>query len=428
MTNCLTNNKIELLAPAGNFEKLEIAIHYGADAVYLGGKDFSLRNFSENFTLDELQKAVDLGHKNNVKIYVACNIYSRNFEQQEIADYLQKIGEIGPDAVIVADPGILMEACSIIPHIPVHLSTQANTTNYNTVLFWKNQRVKRVNVARELSLTEIKEIASHNSIEIEAFVHGAMCISYSGRCLLSSFMTNRDSNRGMCSHPCRWKYAVVEELRPGEYMPLYEDSRGSYIFNSKDLCMIEHIPEMIKAGLTSLKIEGRMKGINYIASTVKVYREAIDACYEKPADYTAKKEWLKELDTINHRGYCTGFYFGDPDQISPDYSKFQPSTSHLFVGKVLENSGNHYVSIDVRNKFFKGDAIEVLSIKGPVKQDKINDIIDISGQPLSFAPQGSKVSISLSTKCSTNDLIRKVDSDHFHHRARGDHRENHSFC
>jgi len=401
--------KIELLAPAGNFEKLEIAIHYGADAVYLGGKDFSLRNFSENFTFDELQKAVDLGRKNNVKIYVACNIYSRNFEQREITYYLQKIGEIGPDAVIVADPGILMEACSIIPHIPVHLSTQANTTNYKTVLFWKNQGVKRVNVARELSLKEIKEIASHKSIEIEAFVHGAMCISYSGRCLLSSFMTNRDSNRGMCSHPCRWKYAVVEELRPGEYMPLYEDSRGSYIFNSKDLCMIEHIPEMIKAGLTSLKIEGRMKGINYIASTVKVYREAIDACYESPADYTVKKEWLKELNTINNRGYCTGFYFGDPDQISPDYSKFQPSTGHLFVGKVLESTGNHYVNIDVRNKFFKGDAIEVLSIRGPVKQDKINDIIDISGQPLSFAPQGSKVSISLSTKCSTNDLIRKVD-------------------
>ncbi|RZB29874.1 MAG: putative protease [Desulfobacteraceae bacterium Eth-SRB1] len=408
MTDCLTNNKIELLAPAGNFEKLEIAIHYGADAVYLGGKDFSLRNFSGNFTLDELQKAVDLGRKNNVKIYVACNIYSRNFEQREIADYLQKIGEICPDAVIVADPGILMEACGIIPHIPVHLSTQANTTNYKTVLFWKKQGVKRVNVARELSLKEIKEIASHKSIEIEAFVHGAMCISYSGRCLLSSFMTNRDSNRGMCSHPCRWKYAVVEELRPGEYMPLYEDSRGSYIFNSKDLCMIEHIPEMIKAGLTSLKIEGRMKGINYIASTVKVYREAIDACYESPADYTVKKEWLKELNTINNRGYCTGFYFGDPDEISPDYSKFQPSTGHLFVGKVLESTGNHYVNIDVRNKFFKGDAIEVLSIKGPVKQDKINDIIDISGQPLSFAPQGSKVNISLSTECSTNDLIRKV--------------------
>jgi putative protease len=399
----------ELLAPAGNFEKLQIAIHYGADAVYLADQNYSLRNFSENFTIDELESAVAFSRKHGVKVYVACNIYSRNVEQKDIKNYLKNLSEIGPDAVIVADPGIFMEARTVIPQIPLHLSTQANTTNYKSAVFWKNLGAKRINIARELSLNEVKEIARCSGVEIEAFVHGAMCISYSGRCLLSNFMSNRASNRGLCSHPCRWKYALVEELRPGEYFPFAEDHRGAYIFNSKDLCMIEHIPEMLEAGIVSLKIEGRMKGINYLASTVKVYREAIDAYIENPEKYEIREYWLEELERINHRGYSTGFYFGDPDQISPAYES-KKNRNQIFLGKVIDNTGEIGVSIDVRNKTFKGEVIEVLSRKGPVRQDKIIDILDSHGQSIPFAQPGSKVTILLDHDCLPNDIIRRIET------------------
>ena len=405
-----TPRKKELLAPAGNFEKLKIAIHYGADAVYLAGKEFSLRNFSENFTVDELQQAVNFARGYGVKVYVACNVYPRNDEQKAIANYLNTLGEIGPDAIIVADPGTFMTASKIIPQIPIHISTQANTTNYQNALFWQELGAKRINVARELSLIEIKEIVLRCGLEVESFVHGAMCISYSGRCLLSSFMAHRDSNRGMCTHSCRWKYAVVEELRPGQYMPIAEDDRGSYIFNSKDLCMIEHIPEMIASGIHSFKIEGRMRGINYLASTVKVYREVIDAYFENPTDYNIKKDWLDELGSISHRSYCTGFYFRDPSQISPVYEN-QKNTRRMFVGKVTENSAQLGTKIEVRNKIFKGDVIEVLRRKGPVRQDKINAIFDHNGQPLSFAQPGSKVTIALNNDYVPYDLIRRVDAN-----------------
>ncbi|MBU2522064.1 MAG: U32 family peptidase [Proteobacteria bacterium] len=399
------NRKIELLAPAGNFEKLEIAIHYGADAVYLAGKEFSLRNFSGNFTLDELHKAVKFARNCSVKTYVACNIYSRNPEQKAIKDYLKALGEISPDAVIIADPGILMEASKIIPQIPLHLSTQANTTNYKTVMFWEKFGIKRINVARELSLKEIKEIVSRSSIEIEAFVHGSMCISYSGRCLLSAFMTNRSSNLGECSHPCRWNYAVMEEKRPGQYYPIAENKNGTYIFNSRDLCMIEHIPEIIESGLSSIKIEGRMKGINYVASAVKVYREAIDSYYENPDGFKIQKYWIDELNNISHRGYCTGFYFGDPEQISPNF-EYNLNSGLLFVGKIIETSGPQNVNIDVRNKVFKGDAVEVLTIKGPSRKDEIIQIIDQNGESVSFAQPGSRVTIFLNSDYLPNDLIR----------------------
>jgi len=402
------NKKIELLAPAGNQEKLEIAIHYGADAVYLAGKEFSLRNFSGNFTFDELENAVQYAHKTGVKVYVACNIYSRNFEQKAVTDYLKYIAKIGADAIIISDPGIFMEAGRVIPKFPVHLSTQANTTNYNSVLFWEKLGVKRINVARELSLNEINEIASKSSLEVEAFVHGAMCISYSGRCLLSSFMANRDSNRGMCTHPCRWKYAVVEELRPDKYYPLTEDDRGSYIFNSKDLCMIEHIPEIIESGIDSLKIEGRMKSINYVASTVKVYREAIDSYYASPENYETKTRWIEELSSINNRGYCTGFYFGNHDQILPDYAKQKPLKEHLFIGKVIDKISSSLSYVEVRNKIFKGDNVEVLGRKGPLNKDKIIDINDTDGQSIPFAQPGSKVTLLLHNECFPNDLIRRV--------------------
>ncbi|MCJ7617946.1 MAG: U32 family peptidase [Desulfobacterales bacterium] len=404
------NRKIELLAPAGNFEKLEIAIHYGADAVYLAGKEFSLRNFSGNFTLDELHKAVKFARNCSVKTYVACNIYSRNPEQKAIKDYLKALGEISPDAVIIADPGILMEAGKIIPQIPLHLSTQANTTNYKTVMFWEKFGIKRINVARELSLKEIKEIVSRTSIEIEAFAHGSMCISYSGRCLLSAFMTNRSSNLGECSHPCRWNYAVMEEKRPGQYYPIAENKNGTYIFNSRDLCMIEHIPEIIESGLSSIKIEGRMKGINYVASAVKVYREAIDSYYENPDGFKVQEYWIDELNNISHRGYCTGFYFGDPEQISPNF-EYKLNSGLLFVGKIIETSGPQSVNIDVRNKIFKGDVIEILTRKGPSRKDEIIQIIDQNGESVSFAQPGSRVTIFLNSDYLPNDLIRRADND-----------------
>lgn len=403
-----TPQKVELLAPAGSFEKLEIAIHYGADAVYLAGKEFSLRNFSQNFTLVELRHAVKYAHKHNVKVYAACNIYSKNNEQKSISDYLHSLRDIGIDALIVADPGIFMTASKLIPKIPIHLSTQANTTNFNSALFWQSLGVKRINIARELALKEIREIVLGCDLEIEAFAHGSMCIAYSGRCLLSSFMAKRDSNRGMCTQSCRWKYAVVEEFRPGQYMPMAEDDRGSYLFSSKDLCMIEHIPELIETGIVSLKIEGRMRSINYLASVVKIYREAIDAYYENSKGYKAKDCWLYELETVSNRSYCTGFYFNDPDQISPTYENIR-NHGHTFVGKVIGKSGKHVIKLDVRNKIFNGDTIQILGKKGPSSRNKISAIFDHFGTPLAFAQPGSKVFVEIKKDCSINDIIRRID-------------------
>ncbi len=406
----MTKNKIktELLAPVGNFEKLEIAVNYGADAVYLSTKEFSLRNFSGNFTLPELKEALAFARQHQVKVYVACNIYARNTEIKAVSSYLSALKELAPDGLIVSDPGIIMMAVKTVPEIPLHLSTQANTTNIQTVKFWEDIGIKRVNVARELPLDEIREISDSTTAEIEAFVHGAMCISYSGRCLLSSFLTKRDSNRGMCSHPCRWQYAVVEELRPGEYMPVCQDDRGTYIFNSKDLCMIEHIPEMIAAGIRALKIEGRMKTINYLASTVKVYREALDAYYADPASYTVEKQWIEELASVSHRGYCTGFYFNDPDEIAANMDNIKPLQGHMFIGKVLAQAGPSKVTIHVRNKIFQHDTIEVLSKRGPLSMDTILEIEDQDGNIIPFAQPGSIVSIRVKKHYDTHDLIRRA--------------------
>jgi U32 family peptidase len=401
------DRKIELLAPAGNFEKLEIAIHYGADAVYLAGKDFSLRNFSGNFTPEELEKGIALAHKHGVKVYLACNIYSRNCEQKQISTYLNRINEIKPDAVIIADPGIIYEAQNISFKIPIHLSTQANTTNYRAVRFWEKIGVKRINPARELSLKEIRVIVENTSIQIETFVHGAMCISYSGRCLLSSFMTGRHSNQGRCAHPCRWKYTVQEQLRPGLYMPVAEDGRGTYIFNSKDLCMIEHIPEMIQAGIFSLKIEGRMKGIDYLASTVKVYRQAIDSFYSNPEKYKTKKDWIRQLALLNHRGYSTGFYFDDPEQIAANFTKADSKSIHGFIGKIIDNSGTNMVKVEVRNKVLKGETVEILTVKGDGNQDCIKNIIDLHGDFVELAQPGEIVIFELNHNYKPCDIIKK---------------------
>jgi putative protease len=403
------SNKVELLAPAGNFEKLEMAIHYGADAVYLAGKNFSLRNFSGNFEPDQLRQAIDLAHRANVKVYAACNVYSRNHEQTAIADYLRMLSEFKADAVIIADSGVLRLAQKHIPHMPVHLSTQANTTNYNSALFWKQAGVNRIIAARELTLNEIKEIVNLGGLQIEAFVHGAMCISYSGRCLLSNFLTNRDSNRGSCAHPCRWKYAVVEEFRPGEYMPIAEDKQGSYIFNSKDLCMIAHIPELVESGIHSLKIEGRMKGINYLATTVKVYRQALDAYGANPEAYRLKDEWVQQLESINHRGYSTGFYFDDPEQVAANHAKVKKHFRLRIVGKVLDAAGNGRTGVEVRNKVFEGDAVEVLRRSGSPVRDTVLGIIDQNKQAVSFAQPGSRVTLVMNQLYAPNDIIRRIE-------------------
>lgn len=402
--------KPELLAPAGNFEKLEIAVHYGADAVYLGGKDFSLRNFSGNFTDGELEDAIKFAEKHQVKVYLTCNIYSRNHEQDRIEAFLERIGNIGPHAVIISDPGILLKAKQIIPHIDIHLSTQANTTNFNAVLFWEQQGVKRINLARELSIEEIKTITSRATIQTETFVHGAMCMSYSGRCLLSSFLSGRDSNRGLCSHPCRWDYAVMEALRPNEYYPVQEDSRGTYIFNSKDMCLIDHIPELIHAGISSFKIEGRMKGINYLGSVVKTYRNAIDAYIADPDSYSVRPEWHSELYQIYHRAYCTGFYFGHPDDGSKD--TLNPGNTHKgeihsFIGKIIENRGKNLYLIDIRNKLTPGDEIEILSPQGPARQTRVLSLTTEKKEPVNNAKPNTRLLIGIPLDVYHNDIVRK---------------------
>jgi putative protease len=401
-------HKPELLAPAGNFEKLEIAIHYGADAVYLAGKDFSLRNFSGNFTDEELADGVALARKSGVKVYLACNIYSRDHEHDQLISFLNTIGDIGPDAVIMADPGVIWLAKQVVPHIDIHLSTQANTTNLNAVRFWHQVGVKRVNLARELSLAEIRHICRQSPIETECFIHGAMCVSYSGRCLLSSFLSGRDSNRGLCSHPCRWKYNVVEELRPNEYHPLMEDSRGAYIFNSKDLCMIEHVPELINAGITSLKIEGRMKGINYLASVVKTYRSAIDAYIEDPGNYRVREQWRNELYQVFHRAYCTGFYFDSSQQILPNYENRHEGRIHSFIGKVTHLAQENWCQVEVRNKICINDMVEVISPKGRAVQIRVNRMQDLNNDPIDQAHPNTCVLLHLETPCQPNDIIRKI--------------------
>ncbi|MCP3941131.1 MAG: U32 family peptidase [Desulfobacteraceae bacterium] len=400
--------KPELLAPAGNFEKLKIAIHYGADAVYLAGKDFSLRNFSGNFTDSELIEAVHYAHNAQVKVYLACNIYSRNHEQPQILTFLEKISRIRPDAIIISDPGIIMLARKIIPHIDIHLSTQANTTNFNTALFWQKLGVKRVNLARELSMEEIAEVSKNTQIETETFIHGAMCISYSGRCLLSNVLSNRDSNRGLCSHPCRWKYAVVEELRPNEFHPLMEDSRGSYIFNSRDLCMIDHIPALIDAKISSLKIEGRMKGINYLASIVKAYRNAIDAYMTNPENYKVKEEWRKELFQVYHRAYSTGFYFNNSDEQLPNYENIHQGKMHSFIGKILDCLDENRYLVEIRNKINQNDRIEILTPKGPAMESEILELSDPDQNPIEKAQPNTRAIIRLAHSYRPNDIIRKI--------------------
>lgn len=401
-----TTKQVELLAPAGTPEKLEIAVHYGADAVYLAGRDFSLRNFSANFSLADMKAARRLTREHGVRMYVAVNIYSRDSEAQAIADYLASLATVDPDALIVADPAIFMQARQLLPHVPIHVSTQANTTNTGTARFWRDLGATRVNGARELTLDEIREMSAKSGLEVEAFVHGAMCIAYSGRCLLSGYMKKRESNRGMCCQPCRFHYTLMEQTRPGQHFPIAEDPRGAYVFNSRDLCMIEHLPALIDAGICAFKIEGRMKSIHYLAGVVKVYREAINAWYRDPEAYRVQERWLAELSAISHRGYCTGFYFGDPDQTAANLDDvIRPG--YRFVAKVLENVPDGGVRVLVKNKIVSGEAVDILSPDGPTREDTIQRIADRHGTTQSMAQPGSTATLYLGLPPERLDLIRR---------------------
>lgn len=397
--------KVELLAPVGTPEKLEIAIHYGADAVYLAGRNFSLRNFSANFSHAQMLEARRLTRAAGVSMYVAVNVYSRDSEEQALADYLESLDAVDPDALIVADPAIFMQARRRLPHIPLHVSTQANTTNTGSARFWRELGAARVNAARELSLDEIRRMSAESGIAVEAFVHGAMCIAYSGRCLLSGYLAQRESNRGLCCQPCRFHYTVMEETRPGQYFPIAEDARGAYLFNSRDLCMIEHLPAMIEAGIRSLKIEGRMKSIHYLAGVLKVYREAIDAWYADPDTYQPQPRWLKELAAISHRGYCTGFYFDDPLQTAANLDNLV-HPGYRFVAKVIGRTADGGARVLVKNKILRGERVDILTPHGPVRTDRIEEIVDEYAMSQPQAQPGATVTLHLTTPPEILDLIR----------------------
>jgi putative protease len=385
--------KPELLAPAGNLEKMKMAVLYGADAVYLGGKAFGLRAFGGNFTYEELKEAVDFAHARGKKVYVTVNIFPHNSDMEKLPDYLRYLQEINVDALLVADLGVFMLCRKLIPNMELHISTQANNTNWATVNAWKELGAKRVVLAREMSLKEIREIREKCDVDLEMFMHGAMCISYSGRCLLSNYFTGRDSNRGSCAQSCRWKYALVEETRPGKYFPIEEDDRGTYIMNSKDMCLMPHIKDVIESGVDSLKIEGRMKSVHYAASVTKAYRLAIDSYFADPENFTVKKEWMDELEKVSHRAYTTGFYYHQPDADDQIYGKTSYDQTSDFVGLVRSyDPATGYAVVEQRNNMKVGQEIEVFQPTGPLYRQKITSMIDNeTNEEISVAPHPQQI-------------------------------------
>lgn len=403
--------KPELLAPAGDLEKLKMAIIYGADAVYLGGEQFGLRKASKNFTEDEIKEGVDFAHEKDRKVYVTMNIIPHNEDLIGLEEYSKKLYDMGVDGVIVSDPGIFSVINRTVPELPIHLSTQASVTNYETVMFWYNLGIRRIVLARELSLNEIEEIIKKapKDLEIETFVHGAMCISYSGRCLLSNYMVGRDANRGDCAHPCRWKYYLMEEKRPGEYFPIVEGDKGTFIFNSKDLCMIEYIPELVKAGIKSFKIEGRVKSSYYVATVVRSYRMAIDEYFKDPNNYIFDKSWIDEIKKASYRDFTTGFYFGRPTEEDQVYTSSSYIREYDFVGLVLDYDENtKLATIEQRNRMFVGDEIEVF---GPGRKhftQIIEKMWDEEGNEIDVAPHPQQiVKMKMDNKVNKWDIIRK---------------------
>ncbi|MCR5402703.1 MAG: U32 family peptidase [Butyrivibrio sp.] len=402
--------KPELLIPASSLEVLKTAVIFGADAVYIGGDAFGLRAKAKNFNHDEMKEGIAFAHEHNVRVHVTVNILAHNYDLDGVEKYLHELSELGPDALIIADPGIFMKARRICPNIDIHVSTQANNTNYETYNFWYQLGAKRVVAARELSMAEIKEIKEKipADLEMECFIHGAMCISYSGRCLLSNYFTGRDANHGACTHPCRWKYAVVEEKRPGEYLPVYENERGTYIFNSKDLCMIEHIPELVDAGVDSCKIEGRMKTALYVATVARTYRKAIDDFFESEEKYRENMPWyLDQISKCTYRQFTTGFYFGKPSDEAQIYDNNTYINEYTYLGIVYSIDERGFALIEQRNKFSVGDRIEIMKPDGTDVEVIVNGMYTEDGAFVDSCPHSKQmIYLDLSERPSEYDILR----------------------
>lgn len=410
--------KPELLIPAGSLEVLKTAVNFGADAVYIGGEAFGLRAKAKNFGPDEMAEGISYAHERGVKVYVTANILAHNDDLEDASDYFLQLKNLKtkdgepavPDALIISDPGMFMVAKRVCPEIELHISTQANSTNYETWLFWWNLGAKRVVSARELSLKEIAQIRDHipSDMEIESFIHGAMCISYSGRCLLSNYFTGRDANQGACTHPCRWKYAVMEESRPGEYMPVYENERGTFIFNSKDLCMLEHIPDLLAAGVDSFKIEGRMKTALYVATVARTYRKAIDDCLESEEKYRANLDWYREeIAKCTYRQFTTGFYYGKPNDEAQIYDSNTYQSDAVYLGIVYEKNEKGQVRTEQRNKFCKGDMIELMKPDGRNVAAEVLQIQNGDGEEMESAPHPKQeLWLKLSEQAEVGDILR----------------------
>ena len=405
--------KPELLIPASSLEVLKTAVIFGADAVYIGGEVFSLRAKSKNFSMDDMREGIAFAHAHGTKVYVTANILAHNGDLEGVEAYFHELKEIGPDALIISDPGVFQIAKEICPEIDVHISTQANNTNYRTYRFWHDLGATRVVSAKELSIDELRELRANipEELEIETFIHGAMCISYSGRCLLSSYFTGRDANQGACTHPCRWKYAIMEETRPGEYLPVYENERGTYIFNSKDLCMIDHIPELVSAGIDSFKIEGRMKTALYVAVVTRTYRQAIDDYMRDPKLYESRMDYYKEeIAKCTYRQFTTGFFFGKPDHDTQIYDSNTYVKAYTYLGLIGESRGDGYYSLEQRNKFSVGDIIEVMKPDGRDMEVRVKGMTDEDGQPMESCPHPKqKIFVDLGVELSSFDLLRKKD-------------------
>ena len=405
--------KPELMIPASSLEVLKIAVMFGADAVYIGGEAFGLRAKAKNFTMDEMKEGIEFAHAHGVKVYVTANILAHNSDLEGVRAYFEELKILKPDTLIIADPAIFMIAKEVCPEIERHVSTQANNTNYGTYLFWYQLGAKRVVTARELSLAEIKEIREHipQDLEIETFIHGAMCISYSGRCLLSNYFVGRDANQGDCTHPCRWKYAVVEEKRPGEYFPVYENERGTYIFNSKDLCMIEHIPDMVDAGIDSFKIEGRMKTALYVATVARTYRKAIDDYFESPEKYQENMPWyLDQISNCTYRQFTTGFFYGKPSEEAQIYDSNTYLREYTYLGIVGEQNEEGLYQIEQRNKFSVGEEIEVMKPNGDNILVTVKAIRDEKGAEMESAPHPQQILyIDLGQPLEKYDILRRKE-------------------
>ena len=405
--------KTELLVPASSLEVLKIAVMFGADAVYIGGEAFGLRAKAKNFSPDEMREGIAFAHEHGVKVYVTANILAHNYDSEGARAYFKELKEIGPDALIIADPGMFTLAKEICPEIDVHISTQANNTNYETYRFWEKLGATRVVSARELSIKEIKEIREHISdkMEIETFIHGAMCISYSGRCLLSNYFTGRDANQGACTHPCRWKYSVVEESRPGEYFPVYENERGTYIFNSKDLCMIDHIPDIIDAGIDSLKIEGRMKTALYVATVARTYRKALDDYAESPEKYQENMPWyLDQISNCTYRQFTTGFFYGKPTEETQIYDSNTYVKEYTYLGIVGERNEQGWYKTEQRNKFSVGELIEVMKPDGRNVEVTVKAIYDEEGNSMESCPHPKQVLyVDLGMELDQYDILRRKE-------------------